>query len=140
MKPQGMPHQPKKNEIKNVFSDNFRYGSVNTASLNKFGSLEFRLMESTRDFGRVLRWAKVLKLIKDYSLRFDNPVEFIQSVKKFGYENLINSVLLDEVNHFKLGNWQSKIVEGFIVAQEVAYSRSWGDMDLNIFAASKGVF
>lgn len=129
-----------RDEIKTVLTDTFRYGSVNTASLMKFGSLEFRLMESTRDFTRVFRWAKVLKQMKDYSLKFDNPVEFVEEVKRIGYETTINSILLDEVGHFKLGSWQSKMVDGFTVAQEIAYSRTWSEVNLNIFAASKGVF
>lgn len=47
-------------DIKHIQTDNIRYSAINLLSLFKFGSLEFRALESTCDKAKILKWVNVL--------------------------------------------------------------------------------
>lgn len=53
-----------------LFSENFRYGSVNFAALKKFGTLEFRLMRGTFNKTLLKTWITALYNIKKFSESF----------------------------------------------------------------------
>lgn len=56
-----------------AFSNEFRYASVNLASVAKFGSLEFRLMRGLSDKETFWTWLDILNTIRLASLKFSSP-------------------------------------------------------------------
>lgn len=44
-----------------------RYSALNLSALRKHSTLEFRHMEGTHDFRKILQWANILALLMDYS-------------------------------------------------------------------------
>lgn len=63
----------------------FRYASLNMASIPKFGSLEFRLLRGTDDYDVIRNWVLALAAIKSYALGFSTPrdlnTHFIKDVQ-----------------------------------------------------------
>lgn len=55
-----------------IFSDQYRYASVNFAAIKKFGTLEFRLLRGTFDCDAIKSWTNAIAAIKEFSLRFSN--------------------------------------------------------------------
>lgn len=56
-----------------LLSSDLRYASVNFAALQKFGTLEFRLMRGTIDFDEICLWIDALEAIRKFALQFENP-------------------------------------------------------------------
>lgn len=77
-----------------VFYDHLRYSSLNFASIAKFGTLEFRLLRGVDKAPPIVTWIRILKDIRDFSLRFKNPKElndfFLNGIN---LDNLPNAVL-----------------------------------------------
>lgn len=55
--------------------NDYRYSSLNFASVQKFGTLEFRMMAGTDKLEDIETWVKSLDAIKKFALRFKNPTE-----------------------------------------------------------------
>ena len=53
-----------------LFNDSFRYAALNLSSINKFGSLEFRMFPSVSDTEKLNVWIDALNNIRLASLRF----------------------------------------------------------------------
>ena len=58
-----------------VFSDNYRYSSLNLQALAKFGSIESRLMRGVDNAEDALIWYNTLKRIKDFTDTFNTPLK-----------------------------------------------------------------
>lgn len=59
----------------NLVGESYRYGSVNFNSLSKFGTLEFRIMRGVSHENPAFIWIDALEKIRQFSLKFKNPVE-----------------------------------------------------------------
>lgn len=107
-----------------VTSNEYRYMSCNTASLKKFGSLEFRSLEGTVDFKLISNWVDLLLYIKKQSLTFDNPQEIIRYFDNVGVDGILEKILPESwYNEFKHHPEKTKIVWDNVRAlREVAYA------------------
>lgn len=61
-----------------ICHENLRYGSVNFASLFKFGTLEFRLMRGVGAPDDAITWLDALEAIRLYALRFRSTDELVR--------------------------------------------------------------
>lgn len=59
----------------NLVRNDYRYASVNFASIAKFGSLEFRMMRGSSDYETLEKWINALEAVKQYALQFKTPIE-----------------------------------------------------------------
>lgn len=120
-------------DIENL-DENLRYSSVNFMSVPKFGSLEFRALDSRLDLERLLTWANVLLNLRDVAITYDTPDQILSSVSSSGYLPFARAALGEEnADQFLLEGWQRKMRRGVIHAQELAYAKNWRDVNFNIF-------
>jgi hypothetical protein len=115
-------------------TEDIRYSAMNVTSLFKYGSVEFRSLESTKDFDKINTWANMLCQLRKVALTFKTPIQIMESISGNGFENFAAHIM---------GEWfpiisgqkdvQKKIRRGVLNAQDLAYSRKWGLVNLNIF-------
>lgn len=117
-----------------LHSDNFRYAAINVTSLPKFGSLEFRALESTTDWKKLQLWTDLHLALKDMALRYPDPVSILNEASGKGFEEFAKEVFgvlwptlspLYEEQDVREGVWE---------VQSVVFSKDWGKMNYNIFA------
>jgi hypothetical protein len=86
-------------------TDNIRYAALNFKSIPRYGSLEFRSMETMPDFSKILEWCQMLVAIRNYALSIDNRGDIAYEVSYYGPEHWAKKVLGE--NLFKLINYES---------------------------------
>lgn len=79
-------------DLSGVCSNDFRYTSCNTASLTKFGSLEFRSMRGTVDKDLIQLWVEILLHLKDQSSQFTDPFQLYEQYSLQGPIGFTNSI------------------------------------------------
>lgn len=109
------------------YNDNWRYCSLNLASLNKFGTIEFRGMRGLDKREDLLAWLDIINELVTYSCyTMKNPVELIESISQkrpsgfikevFSRENFIRltkGIDEDQIDH--------SIYEGLRLVQMLVY-------------------
>lgn len=58
-----------------AFNENQRYGSINLNAVQKFGSLEFRMMRGTDKYDDIATWVEALNRVRLFALKFATPKE-----------------------------------------------------------------
>lgn len=77
----------------NVASHNaFRYAAINFSSLPKYGSLEFRALRTPAEPGPIQQFVNMLLALKDYSIKVNDPEEYLKAVSGQGAEEFVTSV------------------------------------------------
>lgn len=122
-----------------VEENTVRYSGMNIVSVPKYGSLEFRTLESTVDMGRIMTWAGVLLHIRDVSKTFASPIQLIESTSRDGAEQFLDKLFGCYVGEFKKDGWDKKFRRGMRLAQQVAYARPW-QATANIFDRNANIF
>lgn len=81
-----------------VFSNEYRYASLNLASVYKFGSMEWRLMRGLSEENTLWTWIKILSAIRKYGLSLKNPRElYIKFLREMTAEDFPRIVLGDDL-------------------------------------------
>ena len=88
----GMRHEM---NIENFNTDQIRYASMNFLSLFRYGSLEFRAMESQPDLSKVSDWATMLCLIRNYAVSVENRESIAYDISYHSPEGFVRHVLGD---------------------------------------------
>lgn len=103
--------------------NNLRYSSVNFASLNKFGTVEFRSLECTTDVNRIKHWIRTINALKKASREFSNPQEIISKFSQVGTENFLITCLEEQAaKYINVPEHSQMMFEGMRLAQEFAFS------------------
>src|SRR5690606_7873986 len=103
--------------------NNLRYSSVNFASLNKFGTVEFRSLECTTDVNRIKHWIRTINALKKASREFSNPQEIISKFSQMGTENFLITCLEEQAaKYINVPEHSQMMFEGMRLAQEFAFS------------------
>lgn len=85
--------------------DNVRYASLNVCALRRYGSVEFRSMETMPDLSKIKEWVDMLHCLKTYALTRVNELADIPiNMSHFGPEGFARQVFGDEL--FKLLNYE----------------------------------
>lgn len=119
--------------IRVLENEDLRYASLNVTSLFKYGSVEFRALESTLDFERIKVWAGVLVHLRDYAASLRSPVDLLASASAFGFEAYAPVILGRWYQHFQKWSTEENIKRGVRNIQYAIYSRDWDKPNLNIF-------
>ena len=121
-------------------TEDLRYASLNITSLFKYGSVEFRALESTIDFEKVKAWAGVLNHLKEFAKTMDSPVDLLGRASERGFETFARDILGPHYKTFGKFVSEEKIRVGVRNIQYAVYSRDWSATDLNIFNKNKNLF
>ena len=127
--------------LKQMDDENIRYSAMNLSSLFKYGSVEFRCLESTDDFSRIQTWCDIIYTLKESCKQFKDPIDVMSNVSMGGYEQFVNVVMKHNSKYiFNSADWKNKVKEGIRQAQDIAFSRVWGAVNLDIFAQNREDF
>jgi hypothetical protein len=121
-------------------TEDLRYASLNVTSLFKYGSIEFRALESTTDFNKIKEWAAGLNQLKEWAKTISDPSRILGEASVMGFEEFAKVVLGDSYRVFRSHATETRILTGIRSIQYALYSRDWGKMDLNIFSKNKNLF
>lgn len=107
-------------------SNDMRYAAINLASLTKYGSLEFRSMRGTRDMTLIEQWVGILLRIKDEALKYDTPVDIIESLSGIGAEQFVRDFMgKDRDIVLTYPGWEEVVWEQARRLQMMAYTGNW---------------
>lgn len=106
-----------------IMSDELRYAALNVTSLPKYGSLEFRAMQTPEDLMVIETWVKVLLAIKDWSIHQPDCASIIEGMSGMGWVEFARRVLGEELfAQFNNPDIERQLVEGMRLAQIIAYA------------------
>lgn len=103
-------------KLEHLKSDTLRYSSLNTCSLFKYGTVEFRGLRGDGDFDRVCTWVRLLDSIKQFAKQVEDPVALLTMFSitqvEFVY-NFIPDLTNNELN---------EVLAGVRRIQDIAYA------------------
>lgn len=112
--------------IETLNTQKIRYAAMNVSALFKYGSLEFRSMKGTADFGLVKRWINMLLSIKDAAMKFNTPIDIIEEFSKRGAAQFIEDVFGKEaITITAAPDWEEQMLEAMRSVQTIAYTGDW---------------
>lgn len=126
-------------DLKLLNSEDLRYASLNVTSLFKYGSIEFRALESTLDVDRINTWAGVLTHLRDYAQQVASPSDLLGQVSLHGFEQYAPVILGRWYEAFRPWATEANIKKGVRNIQYAIYSRDWNKPNRNIFQ-DKSIF
>lgn len=122
-------------------NDNIRYSAANLKSLSKYGSVEFRCLNSTIDPDRIYIWCSTLINILRTSKTFPTPDSVIMEFNRNGAEKWALKMLGEHAKKFLTNDWEVDIYDGLGRAQDIAFCRDWEiKPSYNIFKRSLEIF
>lgn len=103
-----------------------RYSSVNIASLTKFGTVEFRSLECTTDYERVIHWVRTLQALKEASRQYKDPREIIAKFSQRGPLGFLISHLGQQyAKYAAVPGYDIMLRDGMRLAQDFAFCSEW---------------
>jgi len=103
-----------------------RYASVNFASLLKYGSIEFRAMECSIHYGRIIHWIKTLQTMKERARNYTNPAEIIRKFSLTGPKGFLEDVLGPmSRKYLTVDGYENMLKRGMRNAQDLAFCSTW---------------
>lgn len=127
-------------EVNSLSTDEIRYCSINLTSLFKYGSVEFRSLESTGDSDKVIDWCNLLVKMRDYSKTVSIPTDLFYTASGAGHEEFTKQVFGEMFPVISPLVTYSTFYGGIRNIQHAVHSIDWTSKDLNIFSKAKNVF
>lgn len=127
-------------DLKVLNDEDIRYASINLMSLFKFGSVEFRALETTSDWKKVENWTKLLLCLKDAASTFNDPTEIIGQFSSNGFDGFSRTIFKEMFPIMQKLITEQNLYNGIRNIQFAAYSRNWSSVNLNIFKSTEDVF
>ena len=107
--------------VSGVVNDDFRYAAMNLAALGKFGSVEFRSLQTPVDILDIERWVNILLCIKDKALEIEYPREIVEGMSMDGPEQYMEAVFGPLTQYLNCREAEKWITEGARRVQFLAY-------------------
>jgi len=126
--------------FKSLNTEDLRYASLNVTSLFKYGSIEFRALESMTDFEKIKIWALSLLRLKDFVKTVNKPTDILNQASERGFTNFSKDVFGEFYKHFAQFITEDQIRKGVRNIQYAVYSRDWDAGNLNIFDKNISLF
>ena len=120
--------------------EDIRYCAMNTNSLEKFGSLEFRAMRGTADFSLLRFWVDALYKLRESTRELLHPIQLIESFSAGGGRDFMSRMLGEQgVELHKLyPDVEELLKQGVRNAQDLAYAtQDWGRYDARLIDMRK---
>lgn len=116
----------KRPSFRNFSNGNYRYASVNLASIGRFGTIEFRSMDGEINAQRINQWVYSLHQLKRKAVEYKNPREIVEKFHRMG----AMAFLSEHVPSYYVLNTQSSVAldmltRGVILATDLAYASDW---------------
>ncbi len=103
--------------------ENFRYSAINLASLQKYGSIEFRGMRGNIEIPVIHTWTRALLAIKDFAEAQESPKTILALLEKLGAKGFLIHVLGDEVSKaFIYPRVVKDMAKSYSISLDIPYS------------------
>lgn len=107
-------------------TDAVRYAGCNLASINKFGSLEFRALEGTFDSNRINMWAQNFKWLYNKSKSYKHPADVMDRCFQMDGEDFIKAnfhpSMYEQLRGF---NHNELVSDNIPIVIDYAYDNDW---------------
>lgn len=121
--------------------DEIRYSTMNVCAIPRYGSVEFRSLESTDDFGKVHQFATMHHSLRQFAREVKDPVAVMDLAYHIGTDGLCEKVFQQNARHLLSQNtFRQDSEQGLELSEDLAFCRPWGIRSLDIFAVRKEVF
>lgn len=113
----------KANDMSFLDTDNIRYSSMNLRAIPRYGSIEFRAMETLPDLSKIKEWCHMLYKLREEAKRIDIRKQIAYDVSFMGPDRWASSILGEDL--FKLINYEGidrDIIRGLRMCQTIVYS------------------
>ena len=105
-------------------TEEIRYSALNLLSLFKYGSVEFRTMQGTRDLNKIMTWVDMIDQLDKASAQFKNPVDVIHALSDMnGPERFAREIMGDLFKEFESLNVD--IIRSMRIIQPMAMMTDW---------------
>lgn len=104
-----------------------RYSSINFVSLLKFGTVEFRSMETNTDIRRIIGWIRLIRALKLASRTYKNPVEIISEFSRLGPNQFLMKTMPTTWGLLMKDDYSAMLQRGVRIAQDFAYCSAWNE-------------
>ena len=105
-------------------TDDIRYGALNLRSLFRHGTLEFRALETTPNFGKIADWAKMLYRLRETSLHIVDRKDIAYDMSYFGprdwVEKMVGPKFLKEIDYPDL---EKDVIKDMRFVQEFLHTK-----------------
>lgn len=118
----------KEDEVKAILrlSSSHKYAGMNTRSLSEKGTLEFRQMQTVREYGKIALWVEYLTRIKGSGIEscqdYDSLLKYLESLATLNtsseYSNLLVKVFGEKAVILQAGDWRRDMADGVIMVKE----------------------
>jgi hypothetical protein len=108
--------------IRAIRENDVRYGFINIAATQKYGSLEFRGMRGTLDVAILTNWLKCLYNIRKFAIECDSPTKVHDLFVKLSPEDFITKILGDVAPAFYYRDAIMDIRKAFSLTLELPYN------------------
>lgn len=127
------------NNFTRCLRDTYRYSALNFLPITKFGSLEFRALQTDPEFSNVIPMCKILLSIKLFAKDNRNPQEIVNNFSGRGFSHLANTILGEENWNYVRENsdidpdYYDEVLErGIRITQDLAFSKKdWESFTLS---------
>lgn len=127
-------------DIRYVVNDQYRYAALNVSALGRYGSLEFRSLQTPTDILEIETWAEMLLQVKKKSLEFQNPWEIVEYFSRNGEELFLDAIFEHNSKLLKVKGYEERLWECTRLVQNIAYQEqeiSWEDKEKEYPAKKK---
>jgi hypothetical protein len=114
-------HAAGNGELTSLQNDKYRYASLNFSSLCKYGTLEFRALQTPADVTEIKAWVELLLAIKDTALKYDSPVRIVEELSFLGVDAFIESTFGKLADLLPADGRYKSVYDGVRRVQDVAY-------------------
>lgn len=75
----------------------FKYGALNVCPIRTKGTLEFRSLQTTKDFSKILLWIDILLSLKTSSGDFSSNIDMVDVISNIGPVQFLNSIFSNDM-------------------------------------------
>ena len=104
-------------------NDEIRYSALNLTSLSKYGSVEFRALQTPQDPRQILSWIDIIELILKGSQKFKTPEEVLNHLSADGVDNTLDLIGLPQLKN--VPDYNDKIQKSIWATQFWVFSNEW---------------
>lgn len=120
--------------IKNLSRESYRYSALNLASLNKFGTVEFRHMGGTWDTTKIRDWVNIIMCLKKYAIS-DDSTKIKELPTLFSAKGFVqcSKEVFGEYYTSKICNYpdiDTDIMSGIRLAQDIIFKENLNQITL----------
>lgn len=99
-----------------------RYAAINFTSLAKYGSLEFRALETPKDFSVIKKWIELLINIRDASKHYKELHQIIEDISLKGPRGFLKAIFKDNAELLYCPRMEKTMIDSARRIQDAAYA------------------